>query len=137
MKYNLIALACALLLAAGLSLTVTAGPLPDTDGDTVPDVHDNCVTNSNTSQGDIDQDGYGQQCDCDYNQNGKCDVIDFVTFPAGFGAAGEPDMNCNGKVDVLDFVTFQAKFGQPPGVSGQTCASLAKGSCPGNKNTCP
>jgi hypothetical protein len=140
MKYNLIALACALLLAAGLSLTVTAGPLPDADSDTVADVHDNCSQKSNTNQADEDQDGYGQVCDGDFNQDGKVQLNDFITFKAAYEPnpyQAECDHNCDGKVQLNDFITFKALYEPVPlGPSGQSCAALADGSCPGNP-PCP
>jgi hypothetical protein len=40
-------------------------PLPDADGDTVPDKHDNCRTFPNPSQEDLDGDGQGDACDWD------------------------------------------------------------------------
>jgi hypothetical protein len=143
MRYNLIALACAILLAAGLSLTVTAGPTePDTDGDTVVDIHDNCYLKANTNQYDQDQDGYGQACDADYSQDGKVDNTDFATFQANYLPLylGVCDHTCDGKVDNSDYATFQTLFPPTgtinPGPSGQTCAGLAVGSCPGNP-ICP
>jgi hypothetical protein len=139
MKYNLIALACAVLLAAGLSLTVVAGPTePDTDSDGIVDIYDNCSVVSNANQADEDQDGYGQLCDSDFDDNGKVNAIDFVTFKAEYGAptpAGEVDYDCNGKVNAIDFITFKAMFGGVPGASGQSCAGSA-GSCTGN-SPCP
>ena len=144
MRYNLIALACAILLAAGLSLTVTAGPTePDVDGDTIVDEHDNCVNLANTNQLDEDQDGYGQICDADYNQDGKVDLTDFSTFQANYSPnyLAVCDHNCDTKVDLSDYSAFQQiypPYGPPnPGPSGQTCASVpGVGSCPGN-TPCP
>jgi len=137
MKYNLIALACAVLLAAGLSLTVVAGPTePDTDGDGVCDDADNCDVVPNAGQQDSDQDGYGQMCDADYNNDGKTNLTDFVTFKATFLQNSptydeQADHQCDGKVNLTDFVTFKAEFLGAPGTSGQACAG-AKGNCPGN-----
>ena len=130
MKYNLIALACAVLLAAGLSLTVTAGPTePDTDGDTVCDESDDCIALSNTAQYDSDKDGYGNRCDGDYDNNGKTDLVDFATFKAAFLAYQEQaDHQCSGKVDLVDFATFKSLFGPAAGPSGLACA--------GPKNSC-
>jgi hypothetical protein len=140
MKYNLIALACAVLLAAGLSLTVTAGPTePDTDSDGIVDQHDNCTLVSNNNQADYDQDGYGQLCDSDFNNDGKIQLTDFITFKAlypvtGLPYAGEIDFNCDGKTQLTDFITFKALYGdglQQVGPGGQACAG-PKGGCVGN-----
>ena len=49
MMCNLSSLACALLLGAGLSLTASAQPLPDTDTDGVPDSQDNCMLQQNAA----------------------------------------------------------------------------------------
>ena len=140
MKYNLIALACAVLLAAGLSLTVTAGPTePDTDGDGVCDESDDCTVRSNTSQADSDTDGYGNVCDADYNNDGKVQTIDFITFQVAFTTAydEQADHNCDGKVQTIDFITFQTLFGAViPGPTGLACATgNIKGNC--STPTCP
>lgn len=42
----------------------------DTDGDTVLDQNDNCVTEANTGQGDTDGDGKGDVCDADMDGDG-------------------------------------------------------------------
>jgi hypothetical protein len=42
----------------------------DADGDTVPDVSDNCPTTYNPSQTDIDGDGLGDECDDDKDGDG-------------------------------------------------------------------
>ena len=141
MKYNLIALACAVLLAAGLSLTVVAGPTePDTDSDGIPDMHDNCDVIANANQADADQDGYGQVCDNDLDNDGKVILTDFVTFKATYLAVAptydeQADFDCDGKVILTDFVTFKSTYLGLPGTSGQTCAG-PKGGCPGNPS-CP
>jgi hypothetical protein len=144
MKYNLIALACAVLLAAGLSLTVVAGPTePDTDSDGIVDMHDNCDVVANPNQADSDQDGYGQVCDQDLvGTDGKINVTDYGAFKAGYlGEAPtyneQSDFNCDGKINVTDFGIFKADYLGTVGTSGQSCASaLADGGCPGNPG-CP
>ena len=47
-------------LIVGLSL---GPPLPDSDGDGIPDAADNCPIEPNPGQGDIDGDGDGDACD--------------------------------------------------------------------------
>ncbi|MFZ5477806.1 MAG: MopE-related protein [Myxococcota bacterium] len=44
--------------------------VPDTDGDTVADVDDNCPDDSNVSQADADGDGAGDACDDDADGDG-------------------------------------------------------------------
>jgi hypothetical protein len=55
------------LLEAGY---VVFGRVVDTDGDSVPDIIDNCPSDQNLSQGDVDRDGVGDVCDdCPYTYN--------------------------------------------------------------------
>jgi hypothetical protein len=56
----------------GYPIASFAGLAPDADGDGIPDVLDKCSTDSrNVSIScDTDQDGYGNICDGDFNQNG-------------------------------------------------------------------
>jgi len=141
MKPSLILLACAILLAASLSLTVVAGPIGDEfDGDGVADMHDNCMFIANADQADADQDGYGQLCDGDFNNDGKVQLEDFVTFKATYlknapSYDEQADFNCDGKVQLTDFVTFKSMYLGVPGASGQMCAGV-KTACPGNPS-CP
>lgn len=48
----------------------------DTDADGLLDDEDNCPTTSNTVQSDIDDDGYGDECDDDMDGDGIPDDID-------------------------------------------------------------
>ncbi len=48
----------------------------DSDGDGVADVFDNCPTNSNTNQEDVDLDGQGDVCDADSDNDGIVNVAD-------------------------------------------------------------
>ena len=77
MKFNLLALACALLMAFGLSMGSFAGSIADADSDGVPDTYDNCVNAANgplagacSDQQDADNDGFGNACDADFDQTG-------------------------------------------------------------------
>ena len=136
MKYNLIALACALLLAAGLSLTVTAGPTPDVDTDGVPDSQDNCTLVPNATQGDSDLDGYGNPCDADYDNDGSVTGVDFNLFKVGYGGSNEVyDHDCDGGVGGTDFNMLKVLYGGPPGASGLGCAGTAP--CPVTAHGCP
>jgi hypothetical protein len=53
-------------LCAGLLMMVSPGfaqPLPDVDGDGIPDAEDNCLSVSNADQADADGDGFGDACE--------------------------------------------------------------------------
>ena len=137
------AVAALALLVVGASGTF-AGPTPDSDGDGVKNLVDNCMAKSNGPnfqgfQTDYDLDGFGQECDGDLNQTGTTNVADFVIFGAAFGEDCnfvEPgnactnasynalaDMNASGGVNVADFVLFGANFLLgTPGPSGLLCA---------------
>jgi Thrombospondin type 3 repeat len=122
-------LVCLALLA--LPSVSVAGSLCscDTDNDTVVDSLDNCVLvpNAGTRFCDTDQDGYGNACDPDTNNDGVVGGPDFGTFTASFGATGATganvaDLNCDGVVGGPDFGTFTSTFGKAPGPSGLSCA---------------
>ncbi len=113
---------------AGFVLPAWAGPpgpcdgVPDTDGDGVCDLLDNCREIANPAQVDGDSDGYGNICDCDYRAAaaGGCDGGDFGLFVGQFGKTVPPahlefDMVVNGAVDGGDFGAFVAQFGKFPG----------------------
>jgi hypothetical protein len=67
----------------------TLVPLIDTDGDGIFDSSDNCRYVRNPRQGDYDDDGMGDACDCDYDicepvQVPRCDTI-CMQVPTEFG----------------------------------------------------
>jgi hypothetical protein len=96
----------------------------DTDGDGIADLFDveadNCTEVVNVPQRDTDNDGYGNMCDPDFDQNGVVDPFDFSLLKSRFGQPGFPDqdLNGNGIVDPGDFSRLKSMFGQPPGPSG-------------------
>ena len=98
MRFGVISLA----MAAGLALAFfvaggsVAGTNPDTDGDGMFNLIDNCselanpapcdsvvnpsCTNPTDRQTDTDRDGFGNRCDADYNNNGLVNTQDFTFF---------------------------------------------------------
>ncbi len=101
---------------------VWAGPSTDSDGDTIPDIWDNCTYVANTTQLDTDNDDIGNVCDCDFNQDNFCGGPDFTIFIGCFNAPtnGDPkceaaDMNGDGFVGGPDFTQFIGGFNKAPG----------------------
>jgi len=81
----------------------------DTDGDTIPDVRDNCPTKANTKQTDTDKDGLGDACDnCpgtsnkdqkDTDKDGSGDVCDNCSALAN---SDQADGDTDGVGDLCD-----------------------------------
>ena len=86
----------------------------DVDADTIPDRLDNCVKTANAEQADTDDDGYGNICDCDLNNDGIVNFIDYGSFRTEYGTTGEnldSDFNSDGIVNFLDFGIFKYRYG--------------------------
>ena len=86
------------------------------------DGFDNCLLAANADQRDTDDDGYGNACDCDLNQDNFCGGPDYTLFIGCFNAPtnGNPtceaaDMNGDGFVGGPDFTLFIGGFNGPPG----------------------
>ena len=131
MKIKLIMLVS--LFAFGFALNANAGAVVDGDSDLVPDAFDNCVARANgpaegSNQVDADQDGYGNACDSDYDQNFATTTLDFPIFLDAFTGVTPTtvtDHNGDGATTTLDFSLFLADFqapNGPPGPSGLACA---------------
>ncbi len=93
----------------------------DTDGDSVPDFADNCRDAANASQCDSDNDGHGNHCDGDLDNNDATNAQDTVLFRAQLGepstnpAFNPADINCNGAVNAQDTTLYRQLLGLPPG----------------------
>ena len=95
----------------------------DSDGDRTGDRCDNCTNVENgtlvpdaggTSQMNTDGDNFGNVCDCDFDQNGACNIADFNRFLSDFVAAVDSgvgtDMDGDGTVGIDDFNLFSARL---------------------------
>ncbi|MEO7387424.1 MAG: thrombospondin type 3 repeat-containing protein, partial [Gammaproteobacteria bacterium] len=97
----------------------------DTDGDGVPDPIDNCTLVKNPSQCDSDNDGFGNHCDGDLNNNNFTNAQDTTLFRAQLGQPSvgpgfnQADVNCNGFVNGQDTTLFRQLLGSPPGPAGE------------------
>jgi hypothetical protein len=126
MKLKLIMLVS--LFAIGFAMSATAGSVTDTDSDLVPDGFDNCDVkpngpNQGSNQVDSDQDGYGNACDADYDNDLAVTSADFGIFLASFGGPGTiTDCDGDGQTTSADFACFLTQFGGVPGSSGLACA---------------
>jgi hypothetical protein len=116
--------AVAAALLALFTATVQAAEFADTDQDRVVDIIDNCTKTSNPLQTDGDNDGFGNACDADLNNDGKVTQADeglFLQQQKNY-AAGKPynpaaDFDANGKVEDSDYKILLAaiKAGLVPG----------------------
>jgi hypothetical protein len=147
----IIALSSAALLTLALALVSTAGPtcLGDADSDGICDVElggDNCLGTANPAQRDDDEDGYGNICDSDTNQDCVAGAADLSGVFGNFGASspwtpkniGAFDVDEGGTVGAGDLAAVFGDFGGAPGPSGKSCADctatptagLGLGVCP-------
>ncbi len=128
MKRTLLAATMALLL---WGMPALGGPLPDSDGDGVSDVDDNCSDDINPGQDDTDGDDCGNLCDADYDQSGVVAIPDFGGFVGAFATNDEQKKHFEpvpgGTVAIPDFGFFVGAFGGIPGPSGTTAGTTA---CP-------
>lgn len=128
MKLKLIMLVS--LIAFGFAATANAGNVADLDGDLVPDSFDNCDNepngpNDGSNQVDTDQDGYGNACDGDFDNDFGVQPSDFTLFLLDFGGTGTlTDLDGDGGVTPADFSIFLQSFGGSPGTSGLACAGV-------------
>lgn len=90
----------------------------DTDGDGIQDFLDNCPIDYNQTQTDSDNDGVGNRCDADFNNDGYVNAQDYILFRQQWGQLSQPptynvaDMNANGHVNAQDYILFRQRLGQ-------------------------
>ncbi len=130
--YLAIALGIGLLLVSAVEEGGASGP-PDTDADTVPDSSDNCVVEFNSTQEDADQDGYGNICDADFDNDHTVGNSDIPILGLTFSNSGSPstretDLDVDGVTGIADVLLFRSFFGGAPGPSGLSCAGTTP--CP-------
>ncbi|HYP39114.1 MAG TPA: thrombospondin type 3 repeat-containing protein [Chloroflexia bacterium] len=102
--------------------SVTYNFEPDSDGDGVADIADNCPTVANADQADADNDGIGNACDSDDDNDGVADGSDNCPLNAnsdqadtdndGLGDACDSDDDNDGVADGLDNCPLTANPGQ-------------------------
>jgi hypothetical protein len=134
MKVGVLAIMIAILLPFG----AMAGPAPDSDSDGTVDAVDGCSQDNRYPHPvtcDTDNDGYGNCCDGDFDNDGDVDAQDFSSlffpcFTATVDSGVGCDMDCDGDVDAQDFSSkFFPQFLQTaPGPSGLSCAGTVP--CP-------
>ncbi len=91
----------------------------DADGDTIPDLNDNCTLIDNPDQRDSNGDGFGNACDADLNDDGTINFGDLALFKSVFlGSDADADFNGDGEVNFGDLATLKQNFLGEPGPSG-------------------
>jgi hypothetical protein len=110
----------------------------DVDGDAVSSFCDNCPNVPNRDQLDTDDDGIGNICDCDFDEDGYCNSNDATAFLAdyqtGIDGGQGTDMNGDGSVDDADFALFEPMFaanapGEGRGPIPETVSQGGPGAC--------
>ncbi len=97
----------------------------DIDNDGLSNANDNCSEVANPDQTDTDQDGFGNACDPDFNNDGAVNFIDYAQLSAGFlGSDPLLDLNSDGAVNFLDISILTDAFLGAPGPSGVAASNL-------------
>jgi hypothetical protein len=121
----------------GLLGTHYLDPAGDLDLDGTTNCADNCIDVANADQLDSDGDGYGNQCDYDFNDNcivGDADtqllISNFLaSAPWGDDSQSPPqtieqyDLNQDGTIGGPDITAIATRIGWPPGPSSDVTAS--------------
>ena len=96
----------------------------DTDEDGIIDSEDNCVDVFNPDQKDTNQDGFGNICDPDLDNDGNItsedgDIIESVygLTPESLNWNPDVDLNDDDSIDIFDVVVWSEMYGKKPGPS--------------------
>ena len=109
----------------------------DEDDDGIANASDNCreLPQDVGQDCDTDQDGYGNMCDGDFDNDAFTSASDFSIWNTDFTTTGldsgrGTDMNCDGYVDGSDWPFFSVQYTSSgsPGPSGLACAGTSP--CP-------
>lgn len=91
----------------------------DSDGDDVIDSEDNCQLTANSDQLDANNDGFGNLCDADLNDDCTTNFLDLAILSDEFLSSDtNADFNGDGTVNFLDVSIFSTLFLSEPGPSG-------------------
>jgi hypothetical protein len=113
-----------------LPLDVRARRAPSCDS-----AGDNCVDVAHSSQLDSNQDGYGNACDADFNDDGIVGGPDWLMLARTWGATVESpayapglDTDGDGTIGGPELLLLGVSFGRAPGPSALGCAGTSP--CP-------
>ena len=90
----------------------------DADSDGLQDLNDNCLLKPNPKQRDTDNDGFGNLCDPDLNNDFIIDNNDLNVMKKQFlkkKPSTNADLNGDGKVNFKDLAIMKVYFGKAPG----------------------
>lgn len=82
---------------------------------------DNCLDIANENQRDTDNDGFGNLCDPDLNNDNIVNFADISLWVEQFASTSDDeDFNGDGSVNFVDYSILVSFFLLPPGPSGLT-----------------
>lgn len=107
-----------------LRATISDFSVPDADADGIPDEVDNCTNVANADQFDADDDGFGNACDADLNNDCVVNVVDlgilrtlFFLTPDAPDWNAAADFNQDSVINVVDLGIMRSAFFAAPGPS--------------------